>query len=1016
MRTFVIALLLAISYAQTDCPQYLKLLTSEVTLRSTCGFYEQHQNVHDEVKYVQIDTEGSPLFEILKVNGIWSVQSSQGDIFLEMEGVNMDGACPPSNGRWVRPASSDSLLNQWSDFPIDVSMNLTNEKGCPTFHGRGCSQFIMLDRLERYAANNHTEYVSLGGAYHYTESRWKNGYPLYEKGNGQEYAFYEDGNWKFRGVSSLSNVKCSTDEYGIYAENDWHTCVHSFFNNRWPIVAANIYPIVQAYDSAETVRDLCQPYIRTHHLPNDLYMLYGTYYLHWNSDMAYPEYRAAYGDEGKIMHSGAQWLWVSDPEPAFCSATGCQAIRPSTGHFCPEHEEWDWTFDHSEYGEISEPIPMEMFNTRPDREVCGSTMCAHCEQCQRGTCVESLKYPDGCSSDFITSTEMGYEIKMDLPEEGIVNVAIIGNTSSMSPWGLYDSDSIVVVSNSLYTSNGLLSVLKETRNSTAIGSQNEQNWQLVFQTQIVCGDNPTVYTMTFPGEFDAQVITRATQSTTLEITLDFKELCPHQQIPMESGVELCADPRCLFPSSESEIWTHTVVYFFLWVILQSSSRNEGAVPSLDSLSLSIGNSYQEVLYENGIITNGFALIETRRDVSTDFWTSDTCSEDTISMGVIFSVSMTEIRSDFSSSEEVEFEYSLVLDETSKMNVTQRYQGISMIFSETPIVFNCRRKCRFTVAEDRFCPDSSTSSPSCASIIEHGELCEADWPEFDINNCGFHDIYLYECAGKVCSWVQSGSVLQGGEPIPGVAFPIQNVATYQDCSDLCERETMCNGFWYNGEGHNYPRNCYLQRNVQAVITTVSDSYAAMCSGSVRHKLDMLPCLCISEETGSCHKPGDSVRAYCNGTSWPYDIHCTSNGWNRGGETVCSQTLIVAVPSTELTEDRYGIETQDIFICLCVLFAIVICMCIYLNLRKAQKASAQVVSKRLPNAADNSSKRESNESMLSTESLEVIRVGSKPEPVKEVKQDDVSDVDVYTPQQPKNGDHANAKRGQFDYLAE
>ena len=61
-------------------------------------------------------------------------------------------------------------------------------------------------------------------------------------------------------------------------------------------------------------------------------------------------------------------------------------------------------------------------------------MCAHCEQCQRGTCVESLKYPDGCSSDFITSTEMEYEIKMDLPEEGIVNVAIIGNTSSMSPW------------------------------------------------------------------------------------------------------------------------------------------------------------------------------------------------------------------------------------------------------------------------------------------------------------------------------------------------------------------------------------------------------------------------------------------------------------------------------------------------------------------------------------------------------------------------------------------------------
>ena len=81
--------------------------------------------------------------------------------------------------------------------------------------------------------------------------------------------------------------------------------------------------------------------------------------------MAYPEYRAAYGDEGKIMHSGAQWLWVSAPEPVFCSATGCQATRPSTGHFCPEHEEWDWTFDHSEYGETSEPIPMEMFNTRP---------------------------------------------------------------------------------------------------------------------------------------------------------------------------------------------------------------------------------------------------------------------------------------------------------------------------------------------------------------------------------------------------------------------------------------------------------------------------------------------------------------------------------------------------------------------------------------------------------------------------------------------------------------------------
>ena len=96
------------------------------------------------------------------------------------------------------------------------------------------------------------------------------------------------------------------------------------------------------------------------------------------------------------------------------------------------------------------------------------------------------------------------------------------------------------------------------------------------------------------------------------------------------------------------------------------------------------------------------------------------------------------------------------------------------------------------------------------------------------------------------------------------------------------------------------------------------------------------------------------------------------------------------------------------------------------RKAQKASAPVVSKRLPNATDHAvlplvyskrrrsfswheSKRESIESRLSTESLEVVRVGSKPEPVKQVKQDDVSEVDVYTPQQPKNGDHANAKKG-------
>eukprot|EP00493_Phyllostaurus_siculus_P025205 UN25549 len=138
----------------------------------------------------------------------------------------------------------------------------------------------------------------------------------------------------------------------VYMTNRVHPCFHWFFNAEWRFVSSN-FASLQAFNSEESVRELCPQYILVVDLPQDLYMLFGLYQIYWNATMAYPKYVALYGESGTLRNTGSGWLFASDPAPEHCMPNECRASRPSTGFFCPTQEESIWTY----------------FDTRKEKEV-----------------------------------------------------------------------------------------------------------------------------------------------------------------------------------------------------------------------------------------------------------------------------------------------------------------------------------------------------------------------------------------------------------------------------------------------------------------------------------------------------------------------------------------------------------------------------------------------------------------------------------------------------------------------
>jgi len=330
-----------------DCPLYVTMTTYDLDLQDLNGYYAYSSVFEGAARYTKLDTEIEPMYDIVNINGEWTLRDLEKGIgLLEIEGIGAGGLCPPDDREWQR-------VNSYIDGAVNISMSLTNETRCPGGLGAECSKFIMLQNLDEYYDQyDYREYASLGGVYRYSETRWRNGFPMYVKSGGKEYAFFKEGLWHFFGNTSISNVRCMCDPGFVYMTNRVHPCFHWFFNAEWRFVSSN-FASLQAFNSEESVRELCPQYILVVDLPQDLYMLFGLYQIYWNATMAYPKYVALYGESGTLRNTGSGWLFASDPAPEHCMPNECRASRPSTGFFCPTQEESIWTY----------------FDTRKEKEV-----------------------------------------------------------------------------------------------------------------------------------------------------------------------------------------------------------------------------------------------------------------------------------------------------------------------------------------------------------------------------------------------------------------------------------------------------------------------------------------------------------------------------------------------------------------------------------------------------------------------------------------------------------------------
>jgi len=313
-----------------DCPLYLTMETFDLHLQDLNGYYAYSSVFEGAARYEKLDTEEDTSYDIVNIGGAWTLRNLEsGEALLVTDG-NSDGGglCPPSNREWTR-------INSNIDSPANISTMLTNETRCPGSLGAQCSLFIMLLNLPE--ESGYDEYANLGGIFRYSESRWRNGFPIYEKAGSREYAFFKEGLWHFQNNSSESDIRCMCDGGFIYNSkaNDEHPCFNKVIH----------YFQLRSFDSEEAVRELCPQFILVVDLPQDLYMLFGLYEIRWDASLAYPQYLARYGESGVLANNdGSQWMFSSSPPREHCAPHECNATRPSTGFFCPTREISVWMY------------------------------------------------------------------------------------------------------------------------------------------------------------------------------------------------------------------------------------------------------------------------------------------------------------------------------------------------------------------------------------------------------------------------------------------------------------------------------------------------------------------------------------------------------------------------------------------------------------------------------------------------------------------------------------------------
>ena len=71
--------------------------------------------------------------------------------------------------------------------------------------------------------------------------------------------------------------------------------------------------------------------------------------------------------------------------------------------------------------------------------------------------------------------------------------------------------------------------------------------------------------------------------------------------------------------------------------------------------------------------------------------------------------------------------------------------------------------------------------------------------------------------KQCPIVGPNSNSMSGSEVPGVPWPYTNIATPEDCQQLCESNSECNGFHYYGAEDDYGSGsrrltCWIKRGV------------------------------------------------------------------------------------------------------------------------------------------------------------------------------------------------------------
>ena len=86
-----------------------------------------------------------------------------------------------------------------------------------------------------------------------------------------------------------------------------------------------------------------------------------------------------------------------------------------------------------------------------------------------------------------------------------------------------------------------------------------------------------------------------------------------------------------------------------------------------------------------------------------------------------------------------------------------------------------------------------------------------------------------CVGDCC-W-DSPSSSSDGNRIPGVAWPMKNVDSVENCAQKCTEIRECNGFHYYGQTDGSYGDCYLKQEVTSIATNLADNrgrYGGICS--------------------------------------------------------------------------------------------------------------------------------------------------------------------------------------------